>query len=129
MGQKYDEKKDWCQWCGMELWAVNGERPKAFCSDECRYSYHNAKKKMEREVSNALRAINYIQDMLTKPDSDLQHRALELAQILSRDAQVLGFDCYCGHCKQHRMTVPLKGDKCSFCQREVWNFKKSAKFE
>lgn len=119
---RYEDKKDFCQWCNAELWAVNGERPKAFCSDDCRYKYHNAKKKIEREASNALRAINFIQEMLLK-DGDLQERALELAQVLSRDSQVLGFECYCGHCGQRRLTIPLSADTCSFCQRNVWRFK------
>jgi len=44
-------KKTFCPSCGTELVNIPGKKAKRFCSDRCRYIWHNAKRK--QEASNA----------------------------------------------------------------------------
>ena len=44
-------KKSFCPVCGKELVSIPGKKTKRFCSDRCRYIWHNANRK--QEVSNA----------------------------------------------------------------------------
>ena len=44
-------KKPLCPCCGIELVSIPGKKSKRFCSDRCRYIWHNANRK--KEVCNA----------------------------------------------------------------------------
>lgn len=119
---RYEDKADYCQWCKKEMDSgVNGERPKLFCSDNCRYKYHNAQKKLEREEANAYRAIAYIQSMMVK-SGDLQDSAINKLRQLITATRIFDFEVKCRNCGQGRLFVPMKGEHCDFCQHEDWRF-------
>lgn len=119
---KYEDKADNCQWCKKEMDSgVNGERPKLFCSDACRYKYHNAQKKLQREEANAWRAIAYIQSMILK-GGDLQQEAIKMSRQLVTHTKTLNFECVCRNCGQYRFFLPMRGETCDFCQHEDWRY-------
>ena len=119
---RYEDKADNCQWCKKEMDSgVNGERPKLFCSDACRYKYHNAQKKLKREIDKAFWAVNYIQSMMLK-SGELQIESTKMIRQLIAHTQQISFECVCRECGQYRMLIPLAGDKCDFCQAENWRF-------
>lgn len=119
---RYEDKADNCQWCKKEMDSgVNGERPKLFCSDACRYRYHNAQKKLKRESAAASRAIAYIQEMMLK-SGDLQESAISTIRQLIASTKTFDFEVKCRNCGQHRLLIPLAGDVCDFCQHEDWKY-------
>lgn len=119
---KYEDKADSCQWCKKEMDSgTNGERPKLYCSDACRYRYHNAQKKLKREDANAWRAIAYIQRMMLK-SGELQEDAIRYTRHLIVHTKTLNFDCSCRNCGQYRFFMPMRGEKCDFCQAEDWRY-------
>lgn len=120
---KYEDAKDFCQWCGKELWTVNGERAKAFCSDDCRYSYHNAQRKLKRQNQLIVQGLVFIQDMMLK-DGKLRKDAIEAMREITAVASVpTEMQISCADCGQGRMYMPMAGDVCSFCQGKNWLYK------
>jgi hypothetical protein len=51
-----------CQWCNKEISVGWGNRRRGvqFCDENCRYRYHNAQKKAERQFKAAIAAIAYL---------------------------------------------------------------------
>lgn len=119
---RYEDSKENCQECGRELWAVNGERPKAFCNDECRYAYHNAKKKLKVQKDRMLNFIEYVQAQMKKGGDLGAEAGLINDAIYELSRKKSGVKIRCRQCGQRRFSKPHPGDKCSFCGDSNWAF-------
>jgi len=116
---------EFCHWCNKELERGNGGmtyHDSRFCSDKCRMSYHNAKRKAKRQHQQAISAIMYIQEMMLK-QGELRKQASDAIMEIIAVASVPEFDIKCADCGQGRMYLPTAADTCSFCQGNKWVFK------
>lgn len=120
-----------CHWCRKAL--ERGESTgrtlyydSRFCDASCRYAYHNAKKKIKRQAVAAMNAAIFVQEMLLK-DGELAEQALEYSRQIMGVSSLPEFEIKCSYCGQGRMYIPYAGEKCSFCQREAWQFQPKKK--
>lgn len=119
---RYEDSKEICQWCDKELWAVNGERPKAFCNDECRYNYHNAKKKIKAQKERIFEFINFLQESMGRNGDLAMEAGLINDAIYELSRRKSGVKVSCAQCGQRRFSKPNAGDKCPFCGDSNWLF-------
>lgn len=45
---KAEDTKETCKYCGKRLVFIKGHKKKIFCSDACRYTFWNERKKVSR---------------------------------------------------------------------------------
>lgn len=92
-----------------------------FCSDDCRYQYHNKKKKLKRGKDAALEYITFLHEAM-KAGGELKDDAGMINDMLySLLGQKTGVKIYCKQCGQRRFSKPTSGEKCSFCGDSNWH--------
>lgn len=121
---------DFCHFCDKELITGYGHHQYRenlrFCDDKCRTRYHNAQKKVKRNLKSILAMIADIEGLLPKQAS-LGQEALDAIRQIANVSSETKLDCVCGNCGQTVWLIPQKGEKCDFCQAEHWIFKPKRK--
>jgi len=118
---------DFCHWCDKEIIRGSGNHNyqlgNRFCDDDCRSNYHNAKKKVKRQLAAAKEALAAIEPLLLK-QGELGQEALAALRLIKYQADMTQYDCYCKNCGQGVWIIPSAGETCNFCQDSNWGFRK-----
>ena len=119
--------EDYCHNCNKFLergWGAMSYHDSRFCSDACRYAYHNDRKKLKRQKETALQYISFLHESMKKGGELAEEAALINDMLYALLGQKTGVKIYCRQCGQQRFSKPLPGEKCSFCGDSNWQYGK-----
>lgn len=103
-----------CQYCNKDFETV-GIRDSSFCSDACRYAYHNEARKIERLERAILAKMDTLRAIINQKNS-LSYKALASVDKIANEVDTMPNRKYkCRNCGQIAMLKPATNEKCSYC--------------
>jgi len=126
-----------CQNCKKDMGLYTTKRKK-FCSDACRVQYHRKAKPHELysdlmtilskfqnvQKEDKVQAIDSLKAFKHQIDSALQHLGdRDTMARFEMTGKLAPKKISCKECGQGRFSIPLEGDKCSFCGKENWDIR------
>lgn len=105
-----------CQYCSKEFETV-GIRDSNFCSDDCRYIYHNEARKIDRLETTILKKMDTLRAIINQKNS-LSSKAIATIDKIQNEIDTMPNKQYkCRDCGQIAMIKPAKNDACSYCMK------------
>ena len=105
-------KKYTCDYCG-DGFESSSLRGATFCSDNCRYSYHNDMRRVGRLEFSIISKIDELKEM-SRRRGDLSKKALmSIDSVISVVADLPDFKYKCSECGQFAFSKP---EQCEYCE-------------